>query len=239
MSTKTREELQAEYQKRLRAGLGYVGSFDSGLTNAHRVADSVAAILAELATQRQPVGDKPCGCSPDGSCDACHERVMPAPAPVGAVTTELDDWLASVRGDWMPSGADDDCLRAAKADQLAARAQDQARIAELEHELAKAQSASVDMMLERDQARAELATVRTDTEGVWRWQGDGHDEPESLTCPVVMSADKVREFATAARELARLRELAKSGTSNAKEGAEWRRLLGLASDKPSEEVERG
>jgi hypothetical protein len=168
MSTKTREELQAEYQKRLRAGLGYVGPFDSGLTNAHRVADSVAALLAELATQR-----------PAGPCD--HRSLVPAPAPVEAVTTELDDWLASVRGDWMPSGADEDCLRAAKADQLAARAQDQARIAELEREL--------------DEVR--------------EFAGNGHAKGHLHFDDDCMGCDHLR------------------------------RLLGLASDKPSEEVERG
>lgn len=36
-----------------------------------------------------------------------------------------------------------------------------------------------------------LATVATPTEGVWKWQGEG-DDPESLSCPVVMSADTLR-----------------------------------------------
>lgn len=46
---------------------------------------------------------------------------------------------------------------------------------------------------ERD-LRATLAVVSTGTEGVWRWQGDGHDDPDSLACPVVMSADTLRGF---------------------------------------------
>jgi len=29
---------------------------------------------------------------------------------------------------------------------------------------------------------------------VWHWQGDEGDHPESLTCPVLMSAEQVREF---------------------------------------------
>ncbi len=57
---------------------------------------------------------------------------------------------------------------------------------------------------ERD-LRASLALVRTDTSGVWRWQGDGGDHPESLSCPVVMSADTLRGFQA---EIAALRALA-------------------------------
>jgi hypothetical protein len=41
-------------------------------------------------------------------------------------------------------------------------------------------------------SRAELAMVSTSFENVWRWQGDKGDHPESLSCPVVMSADTVR-----------------------------------------------
>lgn len=48
--------------------------------------------------------------------------------------------------------------------------------------------------------RAALAIVRTDTEGVWRWQGEG-DQPESLTCPVVMSADTLRGLLASADSL--------------------------------------
>jgi hypothetical protein len=40
-------------------------------------------------------------------------------------------------------------------------------------------------------ALAELATVKTNVEGVWKWQGEG-DNPESLSCPVVMSAEALR-----------------------------------------------
>lgn len=29
---------------------------------------------------------------------------------------------------------------------------------------------------------------------VWHWQGDGHDFPESLNCPVIMTADTLREL---------------------------------------------
>jgi ribosomal protein L37E len=42
--------------------------------------------------------------------------------------------------------------------------------------------------------RFELAAARTGVDGVWFWQGDGHDKLESLTCPVVMSAQQLRAF---------------------------------------------
>ncbi len=48
--------------------------------------------------------------------------------------------------------------------------------------------------LERERIlRAELAIVATETGGVWLWQGMG-DDPASLSCPVVMSADTLRAF---------------------------------------------
>ena len=41
--------------------------------------------------------------------------------------------------------------------------------------------------------RQELAARAAATHGeVWYWQGDGDDHPESLTCPVIITADKLR-----------------------------------------------
>lgn len=47
---------------------------------------------------------------------------------------------------------------------------------------------------ERDELRYQLSIVKTKIQDVWFFQGDGHDYPESLTCPVIMSADKFREI---------------------------------------------
>jgi glutaredoxin len=41
--------------------------------------------------------------------------------------------------------------------------------------------------------RAALDVVSTPTSGVWFWMGEG-DRPESLVCPVVMSADTLRSM---------------------------------------------
>jgi hypothetical protein len=43
----------------------------------------------------------------------------------------------------------------------------------------------------RQDLNLEKAVQRGD---YWHWQGDGHDFPESLTCPVVMTADQLREL---------------------------------------------
>jgi len=40
--------------------------------------------------------------------------------------------------------------------------------------------------------KEQLAIVKTPVEGIWRWQGDDLDMPESLTCPVVMSVEILR-----------------------------------------------
>lgn len=51
--------------------------------------------------------------------------------------------------------------------------------------------------LEREKSlQADLALVATGTDGVWRWQGDGHDHPESMSAglAVVMSAETLRSL---------------------------------------------
>lgn len=53
------------------------------------------------------------------------------------------------------------------------------------------------LQAERDQLASDLRAVRTSTDGVWRWQGDGQDHPESLTCPVVMTAGTLRDILAA------------------------------------------
>jgi len=51
----------------------------------------------------------------------------------------------------------------------------------------------------RKEVEARLRVVETGIDGVWKWQGEG-DEPSSLSCPVVMSADTARELAMAAEQ---------------------------------------
>lgn len=43
-------------------------------------------------------------------------------------------------------------------------------------------------------ATASLRMVQVDPGLAWRWQGDGHDDPASLSCPVIMTADTLRGF---------------------------------------------
>lgn len=54
--------------------------------------------------------------------------------------------------------------------------------------------------------RSTLALVRTPADGVWYWAGKD-DNPESLSCPVVMTADAVRRFCACIAELERTNEL--------------------------------
>lgn len=51
------------------------------------------------------------------------------------------------------------------------------------------------LLTENALLRADLEVVRTPVEGVWLWQGDGHDSVDSLSCPVVMRADRLIEIA--------------------------------------------
>ena len=47
--------------------------------------------------------------------------------------------------------------------------------------------------IEREQElQTKLRMLHAGVDDVWFWQGDGQDHPESLSCPVVMSADTLR-----------------------------------------------
>ena len=51
------------------------------------------------------------------------------------------------------------------------------------------------MRVERDQWKDRANnSYRAGIGEVWHWQGDEYDHPQLLTCPVLMSADQVREF---------------------------------------------
>lgn len=87
--------------------------------------------------------------------------------------------------------------------------------AERERDEARAKQAAMAEQLTAEtealrEARSALDMVRTDRNGVWLWQGDGHDDITSLVCPVVMSAGTLRELLkerdAARAEAAMLRE---------------------------------
>jgi hypothetical protein len=47
---------------------------------------------------------------------------------------------------------------------------------------------------ERDEARASVRIAHAPSDAVWFWEGSDRDQPESLSCPVVMSAETLRGF---------------------------------------------
>lgn len=61
------------------------------------------------------------------------------------------------------------------------------KVKSLSEELTKALNTIADL-------KYDLSLVKTDKEGVWFWQNDGWDDPESLSCPVVMSAETLRNL---------------------------------------------
>lgn len=62
--------------------------------------------------------------------------------------------------------------------------------------------------LREDNSR--LSKACASGEGVWVWQGDGSDHPESLTCQVLMTANQVRQLT---EQLATLRGLLREFTN--------------------------
>ncbi|QIN95229.1 hypothetical protein DLP3_066 [Stenotrophomonas phage vB_SmaS_DLP_3] len=51
-----------------------------------------------------------------------------------------------------------------------------------------------EMTYARWKERYDVETLAVNGEAYWYWQGDKQDYPESLTCPVIMSAEKLREM---------------------------------------------
>ena len=46
-----------------------------------------------------------------------------------------------------------------------------------------------------EKAREEVEALHRERKGeVWYWQGDGYDFPESLTCPVLIGAEALRQI---------------------------------------------
>jgi hypothetical protein len=77
----------------------------------------------------------------------------------------------------------------------------EARAAEAEAKVQTLERKAEDVRVEYQKLGARAAilemsqrTIRVERDGVWLWQGDGSDQPESLACPVVMSADTLRDL---------------------------------------------
>lgn len=73
-------------------------------------------------------------------------------------------------------------------------------------DLAAARSENEKLRIESEKWRTKFLTQRDEANSnTWIWMGDGEDHPESLTCPVIMSADQLREFVAAKESEQRLR----------------------------------
>ena len=66
--------------------------------------------------------------------------------------------------------------------------------ADLEHKIA---TIAEELRAEQTKSRelqTTLNVIRSPAEDVWFWENNGENAPESLACPVVMTADRVRAF---------------------------------------------
>jgi hypothetical protein len=124
---------------------------------------------------------------PSPSCSAtCHDRYPEQSRERAAFTGANTAWSRAV------------VLQEQAQDERAAAI---VRAEEAERKLAAVAELQRSTAVDLEAARAQLRLVSAGPADVWRWQGDGHDDPASLACPVVMSAATLREF-VAARELA-------------------------------------
>ena len=105
------------------------------------------------------------------------------------VERAMKDGAAAVTG-WTKTGKD---LEAARA-----------RADEAERKLSAVADLQRSTAADLNTARAQLRMVSAGPADVWRWQGDGHDDPASLSCPVVMSAETLRELVAARERVATL-----------------------------------
>lgn len=108
---------------------------------------------------------------------------------------EHEWWMKLVAGEHTPTGDEGPFTRAA-VEALKARDERVTKV-ELERLNLKLDNLAERFRTiehERDELRQQLAAVKTDTDNVWKWQGDGGDHAESLSCPVVMTADTLRKI---------------------------------------------
>ena len=147
-------------------------------------------------------------------CESCGWMGEPLPsdderAPVEPATREPsvptdDDELArllpglaeDIERTRVVLGRDGDACwhRTARACELllAERERMAARVEEAERKLDDVAALQRTTAADLDAARAQLRIVQAGREDVWHWQGDGRDDPASLSCPVVMSAETLR-----------------------------------------------
>lgn len=120
-----------------------------------------------------------------------------------------------------------DCVRAA--------------IGRLEEKAARAFAEVKAGFAREEDLRRSLTTVKTDIGGVWFWQGDGYDHPESLSCPVVMSADTLRTLVDrpddAEAEVTRLRTVVDLFTERDRLAARVSYLRARGCDGEADETE--
>lgn len=69
-------------------------------------------------------------------------------------------------------------------------------IAEAKYKISGLATENIALANEVKALKARLATVHAGVDNVWFWQGDGGDRPDSLSCPVVMSAETLRTIIT-------------------------------------------
>ena len=171
---------------------------------------------AQHGERRTVAGERPAGCQRcngtkiipvdydadlgiiDGPCPDCKP---PEAAPPEVATDALNKLLADTANGWRSGGA----LHIAFTEDIRANL---ARQAEAHERKLGAVKSDLKLWTEKlDEAERRLRIVNTDIEGVWFWQGDGHDDPVSLACPVVMSADTLREMVAQAEAHAREAQL--------------------------------
>src|SRR4051794_2883152 len=68
----------------------------------------------------------------------------------------------------------------------------QQRVCDLEAKLEACNESYAATIRERNEARATLRLASSKRDDVWMWQSDGGNHPESLVCPVIMSAETLR-----------------------------------------------
>lgn len=90
---------------------------------------------------------------------------------------------------WLDNPSDIDTLKTTSVT-------NQKRIKELEGQLATCTQSYNYMLGERDEWMAFSKSMSADynAQGYWAWQGDGTDDLESLTCPVLISAQALRNL---------------------------------------------
>jgi hypothetical protein len=191
-----------------------VQNLERALSESQAQCAAMREALKEIHVMRQLDDGEICSC---GGCSQCLSRIALSTDAGRALLKERDSWKVLAKsllderyrtwgcwycGEITRSDIEDPHLRLSTLREWAHHHVEndcpehpiRALLRERDNLKERAEYAEKFGLAVADDLRSKLALVRTKRDDVWLWQGDEYDHPESLCCPVVMTADQFRSL---------------------------------------------